>query len=125
MKKLITLIAAAVIACAGAFALDLGDIQGTWKDNAWDASWQFRADGHIILSLTSSGETVYDFNDSNVSNFKLIPGADGVSISFYCKDTQRAYKFTKPLTLNTDLTMIVNPDWTAQDYNTTIKFALK
>ena len=104
------------------FALDLGEVKGTWQDAKWDADWTFGADGTIVLSKTSTGEEVFKFTDSNVSNFKINAGAEGVTISFKCAETERSYKFTKPLTLSADLKMTVDPDWTAEDYNTTIKF---
>ena len=120
MKKLFIMVVLAVMA-TGLFALDLGGIKGTWKDAAWDADWTFSADGHIVLSLSSTGEKIYDFNDSTITNFKVDAGAKGVTISFYCKDTERAYKFTKGIALNADLDMVINPDWTDEDYSVKIK----
>lgn len=122
MKKILAVAAVMALAVAGTFALDLGDIKGTWKDSKWDANWTFSADGKIILTKASSGETVFTFDDNNVQNFKLDAGTSGVSVLFKCSETERAYKFTKPLTLSADLDMTVNPDWTDTDYNTTIKF---
>lgn len=122
MKKILAVAAVMAMAVAGTFALDLGDIKGTWKDSKWDANWNFSADGKIILSKASSGEEVFTFTDNNVKNFKLNASASGVSISFRCDETERSYKFTKPLSLNADLDMTVNPDWTDTDYDTTIKF---
>ena len=120
MKKLFIMVVLAVMT-SGLFALDLGDIKGTWQDKTWDADWTFTADGHIVLSLISTGEKIYDFNDSTISNFKLDAGTKGVTISFYCKDTERAYKFTKGVSLSTDLDMEINPDWTDEDYSVAIK----
>ncbi len=122
MKKILAVAAVMALAVAGTFALDLGDIKGTWKDSKWDANWNFNADGKIILSKASSGEEVFTFTDNNVKNFKLNASASGVSVSFRCDETERSYKFTKPLSLNADLDMTVNPDWTDTDYDTTIKF---
>lgn len=121
MKKILAFGAFALLA-AGAFALDLGDIKGTWQDSNWNANWTFGADGKITLSDSISGNTIYTFDDSNVQNFKFDAGTSGVSVSFSCKDTERAYKFTKPLTLNTDLDMHIDPEWTAKDYDVKIKF---
>ena len=70
MKKLILMVVLAVMA-TGLFALDLGGIKGTWKDANWDADWTFSADGHIVLSLTSTGEEIFDFNESNIKDFKI------------------------------------------------------
>ena len=121
MKKLLALAAAAIMT-AGLFALDLGGIKGTWQDKKWDADWTFSADGKIVLTKTSTGEEVYTFKDGSVQNFKVKADTTGVSISFDCKDTQRSYSFKKGLTLDADLDMVVNPDWTKDDYKTVIKF---
>ena len=86
------------VMATGLFALDLGGIKGTWQDPKWDADWTFSADGHIVLSLSSTGEKIFDF-----------------------KETERAYKFTKGVSLSTDLDMVINPDWTDEDYNVSIK----
>ena len=120
MKKLFAMIVLAVMA-TGLFALDLVGIKGTWKDANWDADWTFSADGHIVLSLTSTGETVFDFNESNIKDFKVNAGTKGVTITFYCPETERAYSFTKGVSLSTDLDMIINPDWTDEDYSVAIK----
>ena len=120
MKKLFAIIVLAVMT-SGLFALDLGGIKGTWKDAKWDADWTFSADGHIVLSLTSTGEKIFGFNDSNIENFKVNAGTKGVTITFYCPETERAYSFTKGVSLNTDLDMIINPDWTDEDYKVAIK----
>ena len=121
MKKLLAFAAVAVIATS-IFALDLGGIKGTWQDKKWDADWTFSADGKIVLTKTSTGEEVYTFKDGTVQNFKVKADTTGVSISFDCKDTQRSYSFKKGLTLDADLDMVVDPDWTKDDYETVIKF---
>ncbi len=121
MKKLLAFAVAAIMT-AGLFALDLGGIKGTWQDKKWDADWTFSADGKIVLTKTSTGEEVYTFKDGTVQNFKVKADTTGVSISFDCKDTQRSYSFKKGLTLDADLDMVVDPDWTKDDYETVIKF---
>ena len=120
MKKLFLMIVLAVMA-TGLFALDLGGIKGTWTDKTWDAEWTFSADGHIILTLASTGEVVYDFNDSTIQNFKVSAGTKGVTITFDCKDTERSYSFTKGVSLSTDLDMVINPDWSSEDYSVALK----
>ena len=120
MKKLFLMVVLAVMA-TGLFALDLGGIKGTWTDKTWDAEWTFSADGHIILTLASTGEVVYDFNDSTIQNFKVKADTKGVTITFDCKDTERSYSFTKGVSLSTDLDMVINPDWTATDYSVALK----
>ena len=112
---------AVALMSTGLFALDLGNIKGTWTDKTWDAEWTFSADGHIILTLASTGEVVYDFNDSTIQNFKVSAGTKGVTITFDCKDTERSYSFTKGVSLSTDLDMVINPDWTSEDYSVALK----
>lgn len=119
MKKLLSFLAVGFVFLSSSFALNLGDIKGTWKDSNWNAKWTFSADGKILLT-DGNGDTVYTFTDDNVKDFKLDANTKGVSISFYCKDTQRAYKFTKPITLNADLDMHIDPDWTSEDYDVKI-----
>ena len=75
-----------------------------------------------MLTKTSTGEEVYTFKDGTVQNFKVKADTTGVSISFDCKDTQRSYSFKKGLNLDADLDMVVDPDWTKDDYETVIKF---
>ena len=120
MKKLFLMLAIALMS-TGLFALDLGNIKGTWTDKTWDAEWTFSADGHIILTLASTGEVVYDFNDSTIQNFKVSAGTKGVTITFDCKDTERSYSFAKGVSLSTDLDMVINPDWTSEDYSVALK----
>jgi len=120
MKKLFAFVVLAVMA-TGLFALDLGGIKGTWKDANWDAEWTFSADGHIVLTIASTGETVYDFNDSNIQNFKVNAGTKGVTITFDCAETERSYSFTKGISLSTDIDMVINPEWTTEDYSVALK----
>ncbi|MCR5188605.1 MAG: hypothetical protein K6C97_06680 [Treponema sp.] len=121
MKKLLAVLTVAFVFVVSSFAFDLGDIKGTWKDSNWDANWTFSADGKIILT-DGAGSEVFTFTDANVKDYKLDANTSGVSISFYCAETERAYKFTKPITLNSDLDMHINPDWTDKDYDVTITF---
>ena len=122
MKKLIVVLTVAALCVAGAFALDLGSVKGTWQDSKWDANWTFGAAGTIELTLASTGESVYTFKDANVQNFKVNAGTSGVTIAFDCAETHRSYKFVKPLSLNADLDMSIQPDWTSSPYDTKIKF---
>ena len=120
MKKFIALLACTLVTF-GAFALDLGGIQGTWQDSRWDANWTFSADGHIVLTKASNGEEVFNFNDANIQNFKVDVAADGVTITFDCADTNRSYSFNKGVSLSTDLNMVVSPKWDQEAYRTAIK----
>lgn len=121
MKKII-FFAAVAFASASLFAFDLGDLKGTWQDSNWNADWTFTGDGKIILADSTTGEEVFTFTDENVQDFKIDAGKTGLSVSFKCSETERSYKFTKPIALNADLNMHIDPDWTDEDYDVKIKF---
>ena len=121
MKKILAFSIAA-LATGSLFALDLGDIKGTWQDTKYNANWTFGADGKIVLTDSNTGAEYFTFTDSNVQNFKISAGTSGATITFDCSETHRSYKFNKPLSLNADLNMTINPDWTESDYETKIKF---
>ena len=120
MKKIVALLVCAFVAF-GAFALDLGGIQGTWQDSRWDANWTFSAEGKIVLNKASTGEEVFVFTEANIQNFKVDIGAEGVTLKFDCADTNRSYSFNKGVSLSTDLKMIVTPNWNQEKYEVSIK----
>ncbi len=122
MKKMVTLVLLALVGIAGAFSLDLAGIQGTWQDSRWDADWTMRADGHIILSYSSDGEVVYDFNESTIQNFKPVASLSGAGFEFDCKATGRHYKFIKGLNLDSSLEMTITPNWDQEVYTKTLPF---
>ena len=94
---------------------------GTWVDSNWNAEWIMDV-AKVHLYDAANGELVYTFTKHNTEGFKLIPSADGVTLSFTCAETHRSYKITKPFTLNADLVLEIDPDWTDENYKTTIKF---
>lgn len=122
MKKLFACVVVALMTIAGAFAIELGEIQGTWLDAQWNAHWTFSADGKIVLSDSKSGETIFTFDDTNITDFKPVTTGKGIGISFYCKETERGYQFVKPFALSADLSMVINPDWDEVNYDVTITF---
>ena len=103
MKKIFALVAVALLGTIGAFAFDLSGIEGTWKDETYNANWTFNGGGTITLTDASTGAVYFTFNDSNTSEQKAEASlTDGATISFYCKETGRHYRFTKPVALNAD-----------------------
>lgn len=124
MKKTVFLcmLFAGFVGMSGAAALDLGGIKGTWQDSKWNADWTFSADGKIVLSDSATGQEYFTFTEANIQNFKIDASSSGATVSFDCKETERSYSFTKPIALNADLTMHINPGWTDTDYDTTITF---
>ena len=125
MKKFLALVAVAVMGIVGAFAFDLGQIQGTWSDGEWDGNWTFKADGTIVLSLISTGETVFTFTENNVENFHIGIEADGLTVRFNCPATHREYMFVKPADLSPDLNMTIRPDWRKSEYRKTLKLVTR
>lgn len=121
MKKLISMIAVAAVCVAGLFAVDFGAFpKGTWKDAKWNANWEFGADS-LKLKDSNTDELIFDFA-GKMSNFRLTPSTEGISISFKCAETERAYKFTKPATGDTSIIMEIDPDWTTENYKVTMPF---
>ena len=95
--------------------------KGTWIDSRWDGAWEFGVKNSIILKDAKTGEVIYNFVPSKRENFKIDMTDKGLAISFYCADTKRAYKFTKPITLTTDLILDIDADFLTEHYNTNIK----
>lgn len=123
MKKAIAFILVALFAIGAVSALDLGEFpSGKWLDEKWNGIWEFGV--NFIKLNDTNGNLIYDFTDT-MKDFKISPTKEGLTLSFSCAETERAYSFTKPLTLSTDLVLTVNPDWTAEDYTTNIKLQKK
>ena len=94
---------------------------GKWLDENWNGIWEFEV-GNSVKLLDTEGNLIYNFTKDKIQNFRIWPTEKGLSLSFYCPETARAYEFIKPITLSADLELVVNPDWTDEDYSTTIKF---
>ena len=77
---------------------------GKWLDANYNAIWSFSS-GNIIL-YTTEGELVFDFKDK-MKGFDLSGNTKGVTISFSCEETDRAYEFVKGV-VNKDMTLIID-----------------
>lgn len=95
--------------------------KGTWIDHNWDAAWEFGVNNTIILKDANTGKVIYNFTKNTRSNFKVNITDKGLEISFYCADTKRAYKFTKPLTLSTNITLEIDADFLNNHYKVDMK----
>lgn len=125
MKKILALVAVALVAIGSSFAAG-AQIEGTWLDPNWNANWTLGADTDgnfaVTLSNAKTGKTIYKFTEKNTDDgFKWDAGLDGVSLTFSCKKTLRIYKFTKGLSFNTDLTLDIDPQWKQADYQVVMK----
>ncbi|MBQ1833151.1 MAG: hypothetical protein II114_05175 [Treponema sp.] len=120
MKKILAFVAVAFIAVASTFAAG-AQIEGTWNDAKWNANWTLGADTDgnfaVILTNAKTGKQIYKFTEKNIDGkFEWNVGMDGVSLSFTCKKTLRSYKFTKGVSLSTDLTLNIVPQWKQAEY---------
>ena len=121
MKKFLAILFVLAVCVTGVFAADTEFPTGTWIDENWDAKWVFAKDKVDLFD--GKGDLVYTFTKDNTVDFKLTPSKEGLILSFSCAETQRSYKFIKPVTLSTDLEMEIDPEWTDEDYKVTIKFS--
>jgi hypothetical protein len=98
MKKLIAFFIV-LLAAASLFAgpIQLGNFPvGQWLDPNYDAVWDFSSDNIRILSL--DGKVLYDFSGKTIQDFKVFMDGTQPGISFSCTESERAYRFLKPLT---------------------------
>jgi len=83
--------------------VDLGNFPlGKWLDANYDAVWEFTS-SNIRIS-DPSGELVYDFSNATMEDFSVGAGMDGITLSYYCPETEKTYILTKPVT-GSDLTL--------------------
>lgn len=120
MKKIVSLLLISVICLVGVFAVDFEDFpRGTWTDAKQDAEWSV-FDESIQLVDAVTGSIVFIFTENNVSDLQLIESTAGLTLSFSCAKTERAYSFTKAMSTDTSLIMEINPDWTKENYKITM-----
>ena len=139
MKKFLVTLFVAALAVTGAFAqgkvgeaLAQADAEiakaaeqfpkGTWIDSKWDALWVFGVNNTITLKDAKTGEVIYNFTPITRKNFKIDVSENGLVISFRCEDTKRTYKFTKPVTLDTSITMDIDYDLEPNHYTVNMPF---
>ena len=137
MKKFLLTVMAALLASAAFAAGPVSDAlnqadseiaaageqfpKGTWIDPNRDAAWEFGVNNTIILKDAKTGEVIYNFAKSKRSNFKVNVTNDGLVITFRCDETQRTYKFTKSVTLSTDIKMEIDADFLNEHYTVNMK----
>ncbi len=133
MKKLLLTLLVAAVAITGAFAqtsisdaLSQADAEiakageqfpkGTWIDSKWDAAWEFGVNNTLKLKDSKTGEVIFNFTPDKRSNLKVNASDSGLVISFRCEETKRTYKFTKPVTLDTKITLDIDYDLEPKHY---------
>jgi hypothetical protein len=122
MKKLLSVLLFSVFCITGMFALDFSELKGKWLDSNWDANWVFGI-GTLKLEDGKTGEKIFDFTKYIFSNGKIesTENKDGITLIFSCPETERTYKFTKLVNLDTSITMEIDPEWTDKNYSVDLK----
>lgn len=100
-------------------SVDLGQFpKGKWIDNNWNAVWEFGANSIKLYDI--AGNLLFDF-DKKVENLKVNVTLTKAQVSFYCKETERSYTFSKDLK-DLNLDMEIKRDWTTEGYNVDLQF---
>ncbi|MBQ1661310.1 MAG: hypothetical protein II054_02300 [Treponema sp.] len=124
MKKLVALVAVAVIGLASTFAASLGDLvgslSGTWTDANYNANWTIGGDtkdgASIKITDAKTGKVYYTFKDSNMQDLEVNVGLSGISVSWKSSKFGKSYKITKGASLSKDLTLTIVRDWDPEPY---------
>ena len=98
MKKYV-LVLAILLAAPLLFAqsIQLGTFPiGQWLDRNYDAVWDFSSNSIKILTL--DGKVLHDFSTKTIRDFRVFMDGVQPGISFSCPETERSYRFVKPLT---------------------------
>ena len=126
MKKIFAVLLLIAVCVAGVFAeadyFELPDGQVSWIDENWDAEWVFDFDNEVvILKDAKKGDVIFTFTEDNITDFdyEILAGGAKLSIWCYCPETYRGYMFTSRYDF--DLEMAIQPDWTDDLYQTTLK----
>lgn len=121
MKKLV-LVSLLLVAAGFLFAqgIDVGDFPtGKWLDENYDAVWEFSVDN--IRILDPEGGVYYDFSEATVEDFEVNAGTSGLVLSFSCVETGKSYKFTKPVSMGSEIVLEIDPPWN-EDYKVEMPF---
>ena len=105
-KMLVVLIVLLAAASLWADPIQLGNFPvGQWLDANYNAVWDFGSNNIRILS--PNGRVLYDFSNKTIQDFKVSVEGAQPTISFFCPETGKSYKFLKPLT-NSDVIMQID-----------------
>jgi hypothetical protein len=119
-KRVLVLILLAAAGLLFAQSIDLGDFPtGKWLDKNYAAIWEFSVDN--IRILDPSGRVYYDFSQSTVEDFEVNAGTGGLVLSFFCVETGKSYTFTKPVSMESEIVLEIDPPWN-EDYKVEMPF---
>ncbi len=147
MKKLFVAIAAAALLGAAAFAEDvtsglnaatgaadaIGEVanvsetlQGVWFDKKYNCNWQFQvnsgSDIFCVLKDADSGAVIYSFNKNKVKNFRAEAKTNAFTISWECEAKNRIYKFSKAISMDSDLDLDIYNNVYEERHNAKITY---
>ena len=110
-KRIALILVLALIALVpvAAQAINLGNFPlGSFVDPNYDAVWEFTSGNIRILDM--NGTVIFDFGQNTIRDFRV--GLDGLNplVSFSCDESQRTYRFVKPLNRNVVI-MTINAPW--------------
>ncbi len=124
MKKLLALVAVAVIGLTSAFSFSLSDlvgkVSGTWKDANYNATWTIGTDStgaaSIKIADATTGKVYYTFKESNMQNLDGSVGLDGITVTWKSSVFGKSYKLVKGASLSKDLELTIVRDWDPAPY---------
>lgn len=147
MKKLFVAIAAAALLGAAAFAEDvtsglnaatgaadaIGEVanvsetlQGVWFDKKYNCNWKFQvnsgSDIFCVLKDADSGAVIYSFNKNKVKNFRAEAKTNAFTISWECEAKNRIYKFSKAISMDSDLDLDIYNNVYQERHNAKITY---
>lgn len=147
MKKIFTVFALAAVLSAGAFAEDvtsglnaatgaaeaIGEVanvsetlQGVWFDKKYNCNWQFQvnsgSDIFCVLKDADSGAVIYSFNKNKVKNFRAEASTNAFTISWESEAKNRVYKFSKAISMDSDLDLDIYNNVYEERHNAKITY---
>jgi len=147
MKKLFTAFAVAAALTTSVFAEDvtggvdavtgaasaIGEVanvsetlQGVWFDKKYNCNWQFQvnsgSDIFCVLKDADSGAVIYSFNKNKVKNFRAEAKTNAFTISWECEAKNRIYKFSKAISMDSDLDLDIYNNVYEERHNAKITY---
>jgi hypothetical protein len=119
MKKLVVATFMLLFSISLFADIDVGEFTwGEWLDPNYNAIWSIRNSNVRILDL--EGGVYYNFDGKTIRNLSVTPTTEGLAVSFFVDETQKAYTLIQPLT-GRDIILRIERDG-FDDYEVTMPF---